>query len=232
MKRRFLYSIILLSLGACKEKQQIPPSQPDLSNKTKTELVAPTENATSVSLYKVSAEQMSSTLSVKIISRALPQKTYTGAMLHPDETSVLSISPKSHCVLALLNGWTEAQLKQPDTRIELIRNLSDISKRSYSPISYRGALLQFEPSSGLALIAYTVRDSSVVSTPTNRSGLAVIANTDRDSVNAKLDGGYKINRNNVPTASLQALRVATRYVPLEASDSPNPSNKKLKLGKR
>lgn len=99
-------------------------------------------------------EQIGSCVRVRVIAGALPVKNVTGAILSRQELPAAeNFFDQNRCVVAQLNGWTEAQLRSDQARILIFRNLPDAQGQLGSNL-YPGKLLQFDEKSGIALITF------------------------------------------------------------------------------
>jgi hypothetical protein len=105
-------------------------------------------------MAKASDEQLGSTVRVKVIIGGLPATTHTGAMLHRDElVDYQAYFDLNRCVLVLLNDWTEAQLRAPQARFLVFRNLPD-SVGEQRTMSFSGRLLNYDAQTKIGAISF------------------------------------------------------------------------------
>ncbi|MHA3772930.1 hypothetical protein ACXR0O_15455 [Verrucomicrobiota bacterium sgz303538] len=134
---------------------------------------------------------------MRVISGGLPVRNYTGAILDREEVpEAREFFDTNRCVVTLLKGWTEAQLKSPQTRIVVFRNLPN-SQGEAQAGSYPGRLLRFDADSGVAVISYV------------------------QGFSADTDIGFKISREPLDAGSHVALRLASS-TQNTAADMPHP----------
>ena len=98
---------------------------------------------------KATSEQIGSCVRVRVIAGALPVKNVTGAILNRQELPVAeAFFDQNRCVIALLKGWTDAQLRSDQTKILTLRNLPDARGQLGSEVSIRGNFFSLMKSPG------------------------------------------------------------------------------------
>jgi hypothetical protein len=156
---KILSSLILVSLCLvfCGCKKHSPqPGTTQTSSPPKPIVPAAPEPATQEAGIAVppSAEQIGSTVRVRVVAGGLPVKDYTGALLHRDAwKSELPISDKFRCVMTVLRGRTEAELRVEGAKFLVYRNLPNATGEPQLR-AHTGKLGWFDPQSGVALITY------------------------------------------------------------------------------
>jgi len=103
----------------------------------------------------LTATQSNSTVRVQVVAGAIPPRIYAGAMLHRDEVATVpGLQGRNRCVLALLKGWTDEQLRNPLCKIFVVRNNPGIPGQTMAT-SFAGRLIAYDEQTGLAAIGYT-----------------------------------------------------------------------------
>ncbi|MEI8107142.1 MAG: hypothetical protein WCI46_04935 [Verrucomicrobiota bacterium] len=177
--------VAIFSFSACKPRRsgetgQLPitPEAPAVE----TAGVSPARTASAPALPGPTKEQSASTVRVRVASGGLPPQDYTGALLHRDELKEFpAMQGKHRCVLALLKGWTGAQLRGGGCKIFVMRNPLD-GQTVARENPRRARLLQFDEASGLAALDYV------------------------ESFEAKEDAGYRIERSAFAGGKAAVLR--------------------------
>lgn len=167
---------VLITLGVVfTQRQRTPPAQQsaasaDVNTGTGPAATPTGARAAGPAISGPTAEQAASTVRVRVASGGLPPQEYTGALLHRDELKEFPMMQGKHrCVLALLKGWTGAQLRGGSCKIFVMRNPPEgqaAARENLRP----ARLLQFDEASGLAALDYM------------------------ESFEASADGGYRIER--------------------------------------
>ncbi len=138
MKIAFYVLAVCLGIAGCKDSAR--PIRPE------AEAVPPKAEANEY--------QTRSTVRVRVMAGLLPEKDFTGALLHHDELKGTgTYFDENRCVLALLGEFTESQLGSDKTRIIVIRNLPNESGPA-TPFGYPGKLIHFDRDTGVAMIRY------------------------------------------------------------------------------
>jgi hypothetical protein len=159
----------------------------DAQARQTTEVATPVESsaASPKASTTATAEQIGSSVRVRVIAGGLPVKNVTGAILHREELSESGGAfDNNRCVLALLEGWTEEQLRSEQARFLIYRNLPD-AQGELQGNSYAGKLIQFDAATGVAAIAFA------------------------QGFSATTDLGFMIDRSPVPAGQAVALRFHT-----------------------
>jgi hypothetical protein len=175
---------ISLCLGACKDKGGAP-----LATADSTPVAAPAEKPSTqappnkaATWPKVTPEEASSTVIVKVVAGGIPPKSYPGAILHRDEVKDIPIlQDTKRCVLAVLSGWNEDQLRNRGCRIYINRNRTDNAGNMESA-GHMAQLLQFDQETGLAALRYV------------------------ENFDATLEAGYHLERSPQPPGGTLAIR--------------------------
>ena len=178
-----------LCLGACKNKETAPLATatpnpiPVATPAEKLPTPAP-PNKTAI-WPKVTPEEMSSTVIVRIVAGGIPPKSYPGAILHRDEVKdIPSLQGTKRCVLAVLSGWNEDQLRNRGCRIFVNRNRTD-NAGNIESAGHPAQLLQLDKETGLAALLYV------------------------ESFDATLEAGYHLDRSPQPPGGTLAVRAPT-----------------------
>lgn len=184
-----LTGVLLVLMCGCDRKSPTtdrpPPIEPERASSASDAAAASPRAA-------ATKEQIGSSVRVRVIAGALPVKNVTGAILDRQELPAAEAFFDQHrCVIALLEGWTEAQLRSEQAKILIFRNLPDERGQTGSH-GYPGKLLQFDEKSGIALFSYF------------------------QGFSANTDLGFKIDR-----ATPEALQaVALRFGNMDAAEEP------------
>ena len=157
----FCFGICALVTGCRDKKANIPSPAPDTGESAGAE-PAGSKYAFAARASAATPEQVASTLRVRVKVGGLASKSYVGALLHREEVgSVPGLQGKSRCVLALLSGWSESQLRDPQSIIFIHRNQLN-AQGELQEMSYPARVLQFDQQSGLAALGYTEKFSSTL----------------------------------------------------------------------
>jgi len=180
---------VFLCLGACKSKPTSststapPDSTPAAAPADKPPAAAPPDKAPV--WPKVTPEQASSTVVVRVVAGGIPPKSYIGAILHRDELADSpSLQGNNRCVLTVLSGWEDAQLRNPACHFFVTRNRTDNAGDMQSS-AHAARLLQFDTQTGLATLRYA------------------------ESFDSTLEAGYHLERSPQATDRTVALRSIT-----------------------
>lgn len=202
---------VCLGLSACKDKTASPsaPPKPEPVPPPSTVVAPPTvlppdaaqpgnaavaPPAPPKPLPQASPEQMASVLRVRVVAGGLPVGNFAGALLHRSEVpNEGDYFDKHRCVLAMLKGFTEAQLRGGNGTISVFRNLPS-PDGTIKPAAYSGRLAKFDPQTGIAAITYS------------------------QGFSAETEVGFKIGRE--PARDLSGI--ALRFVTAPGEMSPVP----------
>jgi hypothetical protein len=148
-----LFLLICAALCACKDKgAQTNPPVPPNSDSPGADTASGLTNATAPAT--ATPEQIGSVVQVRVTMGGLPSKTYTGAILHRDEIKHAAAHfEQNRCVVALLQDWTEEQLRLPDCKFSISRNLPN-EVGDFETRAYHARLLGFDSQTKIATLGY------------------------------------------------------------------------------
>lgn len=191
MKLPWLILPLALLLGSCKEKAAPQPSaevgEAPVAEVEKTPSQTPAPKAAPLPTT-ATRQQLGSLLRVRVAVGGLPPQDAAAALLHRDELAQTElVQGNDRFVLALLRGFDETQLRDPNARIVVFRNkVGDQGETATASCPAR--LVQFDPGSGLALLTYT------------------------DTFKYTLDVGFRLARTPPDRADLPLLRTYSETV--------------------
>jgi hypothetical protein len=203
MKAVTILASIVVLMSGCGRKAPVAASSPETETKKHPPAAGKAVPDPAIPPPSATKEQISAAVRVRVIAGGLPVRNVAGAILSRRETpNTNDFFDQHRCVLALLQNWTEDQLRNSSTKILIFRNLPDSQGRMRS-FSYVGKLQQYDEQSGIAAIAYYQGFSSTT------------------------DVGYGINRSASESTQAVALRFQEGPPKVEtlSSDPNTPSRK-------
>ena len=161
---RFLGLPLCLLLSACKDKgtsksqSQAPAPESPPAAKVSEPRQASEEPA------KETAEQATSTARVSVSIGALPQRSFTGAILKKDSLGFAAPAfDRSRFVVALVQGYTEEQLQDRSAQFRIARNFpgndGELSQRGYS-----ASLIHYDAKTGITTFSFQANLSAAADT--------------------------------------------------------------------
>lgn len=188
--RFWILPIIALCLCSCSKSTDDPgePSpQKGQSTTTGATVAAPNGSAANVqpAFSKPTAEQVGSTVRVRVAFGGLPPRESIGALLHREEIDNENATQgRDRFVVSLLKGFTEQQLHDPSARLVITRNRTDAHGQPVAEI-HPARLLNFDASTGLAVLTYV------------------------EEFDYGLDVGFHLERSAISASSIPILRAAS-----------------------
>ena len=184
MKLLPVLACVVVCLLGCKEQKdaRAPQASPEPAPAASVSAPTPAPTAPMPHVVKKAApEQIGSTLRVRMIRSGLPPKDCTAALMRSDEfPETAAVQGGNRCLLTLLRGWTEAQLRAPESRFFVFRNQADNDGEPRAA-SHPARLLQYDEASGVAALSFV------------------------EKFDSKTDVGFRLERSGVDATGLSAM---------------------------